>query len=46
MIVGTKEPPRYRTRFSDVVHEAFADTTADREGGVRGSDHMVCLKLR
>ncbi len=36
MIVSTSETPRYKTTFSDGVHEAVADTTMDKGGGNSG----------
>jgi putative redox protein len=36
MISAGCEAPRYRTRFSNGTHEAFADTTPDKGGGTAG----------
>jgi putative redox protein len=36
MISATSETPHYRTRFSNGVHEAFADTMPDKGGCAAG----------
>lgn len=36
MISAGSETPRYRTRFSNGILEAFADTTPDKGGGAAG----------
>ncbi len=36
MIVSTSDAPPYKTMFSDGVHEAMSDTTADKGGGNSG----------
>ena len=36
MIVSTSQAPRYKTTFSNGVHESVSDTTADKGGGNSG----------
>jgi putative redox protein len=44
MIVCDSEPARYRVRFSDGTHTAYADTTPEKGGGGAGFSPFALLE--